>query len=115
MRKTTNFVIIFVLIISLFCVQSPCFAQDMLRKLGRGVANIATGVIEIPKSIQESFYDNGPIAAGTYGVLDGVYKFLLRTGVGVYEVITFPLPFPADYEPIIEPEFLFSPDEPYSF
>ncbi len=79
MKKTTSFVIIFVLIISLFCTQSPCFAQDMLRKLGRGVANIATGVIEIPKSIQESFYDNGPIAAGTYGVLDGVYKFLLRT------------------------------------
>ena len=111
MRKAINLIILFVIIISLVCIQSPCFAQNMLRKFSRGVANIATGPFEILKSIQESFYEDGPIAAGSYGVVDGVYKCLLRTIVGAYEVITFPIPFPAHYEHIVEPEFLFSPHE----
>jgi len=115
MKDIAKFTVIFVLIVSLLCMQSVCFAQNMLRKLGRGTANVVTSAFEIPKSIQEKFYSNGPVAAGTYGLLDGVYKFLVRTVVGVYEIATFPIPFPADYAPIVEPEFLFSPDEPYSF
>jgi len=113
--KKIRFVLIFAIIVSLISIQSPCFADNMLRKLGRGVCNIATSVIELPKSIQESFYDDGPLAAATYGILDGLYKFVARTVVGAYEVVTFPIPIPAHYAPIIEPEFLFSPDEPYSF
>jgi putative exosortase-associated protein (TIGR04073 family) len=87
----------------------------MLRKFGRGIANITTSAFEIPKSIQESLYDDGPVAAATYGLFDGIFKFVVRTVVGVFEVVTFPIPIPADYAPIVEPEFLFSPDEPYSF
>ena len=113
--KKIRFVIILAIIVSLLSIQSPCYAENMLRKLGRGVCNIATSVIELPKSIQESFYDDGPLAAATYGILDGLYKFTARAVVGVYEVITFPVPIPAYYAPIVEPEFLFSQDEPYSF
>jgi putative exosortase-associated protein (TIGR04073 family) len=87
----------------------------MIRKLGRGVANVATGVFEIPISIQEKFYSDGPMAAATYGLFDGIYKLLRRTVVGAYEIVTFPIPFPADYAPIVEPEFLFAPEEPYAF
>lgn len=115
MRKLTKHTVIFVLIISLVSIQSTCYAQNMLRKLGRGVSNVLTGFFEVPKSVQEKFNDNGPVAACTYGVIDGVYRFLVRTVVGVYEVATFPLALPEDYAPIVEPEFLFSPDEPYSF
>ena len=113
MKKIVNLAVISVLIISLVCIQSPCFAQNMLRKLGRGVSNVATSVFEIPKSIQEIFYEEGVVAAGTYGIIDGIYKCLLRTVVGVYEVVTFPIPFPADYAPIVEPEFMFSSDDEY--
>ena len=70
-------------------------------------------IFEIPKSIQDIFYEEGPLAAVTYGILDGIYKCTLRTVAGAYEVITFPIPFPADYAPIVEPEFLFSPDDEY--
>jgi putative exosortase-associated protein (TIGR04073 family) len=111
MARIIRFVLISVLIVSLISVQSPCYAQNMLRKLGRGAANVATSVLEIPKSIQESFYDDGPVAASTYGILDGIYKFAVRTVVGVFEVATFPIPFPSEYMPIVEPEFLFSSDE----
>ena len=78
--------------------------------MGRGAANVVTGVLEIPKSIQEKFYDDGPIAAGTYGLLDGIYKLFVRTVVGAYEIVTFPIPLPDGYKVIVEPEFLLSPD-----
>ena len=113
MKKITKFAIVFVLIMSILYIQSPCFAQNMLKKLGRGLANVGTGVFELPKSVQESFYEDGPIAAVTYGIIDGIYKFLVRTVVGVYEIATFPIPLPADYEHIVEPEFLFSADDDY--
>ena len=115
MRRIANLAIIIILIGSLLSIPSPCFAQNMLRKLGRGVANVVTSPLELPKSIQEVFYEDGPVAAGTYGILEGAFKGIVRIAAGVYEVITFPIPFPADYEPIVEPEFLLSPDEPYSF
>ena len=113
MKKMRRPAVAFAIILSLLCIQSPCFAGDLLRKLGRGTCNVATSAFEIPKSIQEAFYEEGPLAAATYGVLDGVLKFVVRTVVGAYEIATFPLPLPADYAPIIEPEFLFSPDDEY--
>lgn len=111
MGKKTAVIVVSVILIGLFSMQSTCFAQNMLRKLGRGLANVVTGAIEIPKAVQETFYDEGPVAAGSWGLIDGVYKFFARTLTGIYEVITFPIPFPADYAPIVEPEFLFSPHE----
>lgn len=105
-------IIISIIIVSLLAIQSVSFAQNnMLRKLGRGVANVATGAIEVPKAIQETFYEEGPVAAVSWGLLDGLYKFVARTVVGAYEIVSFPIPFPADYAPIVEPEFLFSQEE----
>ena len=102
MKKISACMIIIVLIVSLFCVQSPCFAQNMLRKLGRGVANVTTSTLEVPKAIQESFYDDGPMAAATYGLLDGIYKFIARTVVGLFEIVTFRTA-PPEYEAIFIP------------
>ena len=112
MKKGVSHVLIIVLILTIVCIQSPCYAQNMLRKLGRGTCNILTGALEIPKSVQEVFYDDGPAAAATYGIFDGVYKGIVRTVVGTFEVLTFPFPFPAEYAPIVNPEFLFMPDDP---
>jgi len=102
-------------VISVLFLQVPCEAQTMFRKLGRGVANTLTFPFEVPKSIHEVLYDNGPAAGVTYGLLDGVFKGVIRALTGVYEIITFPIPFPKDYKNIVEPEFLFEPDKPYSF
>ena len=110
MKRAISVVMLSVVIAGVFFIQSDCFAQNnMLRKLGRGLANVGTSAIEIPKSVQDKFYEEGPVAACSWGLLDGVYKFVVRTAVGVYEIVSFPIPFPADYAPIVEPEFLFSP------
>ena len=115
MKRQPVITIILIMILFVMCMQSTCYAQNMLRKLGRGTANIFTSPFELPRSIQQILYDNGPVAGLTYGIVDGAFKTLLRAVVGVYEVVTFPIPFPAEYKPVVEPEFLFEPDGAYSF
>ena len=81
-----------------------------VRKLARGIANTATGVIELPLVIGNVTLEKGPIAGATYGLLVGVGSAVTRTGVGIIELITFPFPLPkSGYAPLLEPEFLFEP------
>ena len=84
------------------------FAQSPVRKLGRGLGNLLFGFLEVPINIVDAAEEDGYIAAVTYGVGKGVGMFALRTGVGIYEVVTFLIPLPFHYEPILEPEFLMS-------
>jgi putative exosortase-associated protein (TIGR04073 family) len=93
-----------VLVLGLSAMNS--FADDAGRKLGRGLANTLFGVAEIPIQIQKTLEQEGSGAAITYGVCKGIGHFLMREGVGIYELITFPIPYPKYYEPILEPEFL---------
>jgi len=83
------------------------FADTPLKKLGRGLANIISCPMEIPYRTGEANVANGPFAAATWGILEGIYRTLVRASVGVYEVVTFPLPWwPSNYGPIIDdPEF----------
>ena len=81
---------------------------DPLKKLGRGVCNAVTFPFEIPNQIQRTNNTDGPMAAYTWGVLKGVGMTALRAVVGVYEIVTFPFPFPEGYKPILtDPEFIF--------
>lgn len=78
-----------------------------MRKLGRGAANVAYGMWELPIKIVEVRDTDGPVAATTLGVVKGLSAALQRTFVGIYEVLTFPFPQPmGTYEPIVNPEFL---------
>jgi len=94
----------------------PVFANvdpvaDPVHKLGRGVANTATGVLELPFSISTVNAQNGPVAAVSWGVLHGVGSAIARTSVGILEVLTFPFPLiGVGYEPIMQPEFLLEPE-----
>ncbi|MBI4354417.1 MAG: exosortase system-associated protein, TIGR04073 family [Candidatus Omnitrophica bacterium] len=78
-----------------------------MRKLGRGAANIAYGMWELPIQIVEVRNRDGAVAATTLGVIKGLSAVFQRTFVGLYEVLTFPFPQPmGSYEPIITPEFV---------
>ena len=92
---------------------SPVWADTMnggraFTKLTRGAVNVLTGWVEIPKRIQETSQDAGPFAGFTWGLLRGVGYGFIRTAAGGYEVLTFPFPAPPDYEPVIQPEYVFS-------
>jgi len=113
-------------------IETPVFAVDnnppgyenivisMGRKLGRGISNVAFGALEIPLHIAEIHFEEGGIAASTFGVLKGCGYFVVRECVGVFEIITFPIPFPfspndpngigAGWGPIMTPEWIITPE-----
>ena len=95
------------LVVFMFVIASPdVFAQNAIRKLGRGLANFTTGFLELPINIVDAAEEDGYIAAVTYGIVKGLAMSVLRTGIGMYETVTFLIPLPFDYEVMLEPEFL---------
>jgi putative exosortase-associated protein (TIGR04073 family) len=83
------------------------------RKLGRGLANIALGVLEVPFRIGIVYEHHGIGAATFWGPIAGIHAALTRIVVGAVEAVTFLLPLPGvGYGPIVEPEFLLNPEEP---
>jgi len=105
-RKAVSVLLVLLLIIS---SAVPSYCDDAIKKLGRGIANIATFPMEIPEQAKRVNQSDGPIAAMTWGFLRGIYMAAIRAVVGVYEVASFPVPYPHDYRPLLDdPEFFFS-------
>lgn len=75
-------------------------------KLLSGIANIATGWIEIPKNINlAGQQQNVPVPGAAIigqGVFQGIWHMLNRTGCGVFDLVTFM--FPAN--PSVDPVFV---------
>ena len=78
-------------------IAPKAWAQDPIHKMGRGVVNVLTGWIEIPKQIHLGSQEENPVVGIGTGVLKGAGLTLLRGGVGIYEAITFAIPYPKDY------------------
>jgi len=74
-------------------IQDPPLAQqDPLRKLGRGLGNIAFGVTELPYTMGRTHRAENANAAFSVGVVRGTWRTFQRVGYGVVEVVTFPFP-----------------------
>jgi len=73
-------------------------------KLGRGLANMVTGVLALPGSVAEGAHENGASGAAV-GLGKGIARTIARELVGVYEFVTFPLPAPRGYRPILDPPY----------
>ena len=114
MNKSLRITVISVLILCIAAITLPAFAQEgsviekMGKKLGRGIVNVATGWVELPKNIYDTSVDtNNPLMGITYGTLKGVGMTVVRTGAGAYDVATFLFPVPENYKPLLSPEFVF--------
>ena len=85
------------------------WAQDPIHKMGRGMVNLLTGWIELPKQFHAGAQEDNPVVGIGRGVLKGAGLTLLRSGIGIYEAITFPVPYPKDfgspYEPLAMPDY----------
>ena len=86
----------------------PMDAGKAFTKFTRGFINIVTGWVEIPKRVQETSYNSGAAAGYTWGILRGIGHGFIRTLAGCYELLTFPFPAPPGYEPVIQPEYIFT-------
>lgn len=108
--------IIVALVISVFflniCVpaalaESESTPGKMAHKFGRGLCNVALSWCEIPKNIMNSCEEINPYAGWFIGLVKGICMTVGRVLTGVWDIVTFPLPIPGDYEPVMEPEFVF--------
>ncbi len=102
-----------VLLATTFAAATATFAEkedqpaghNALRKLGRGFANLLFGIVELPNQITKATSEHGGAGGVTYGIGKGFARWIGREVTGVYEVVTFPVPFPKGYKPIMMPEF----------
>ena len=76
-----------------------------VRKLGRGFAAMTCGVMEVPGNMAKVTREKGPAYGFTLGFVQGLGMIVVRELVGVYEFVTAPIPAPAGYKPIIQPEY----------
>jgi putative exosortase-associated protein (TIGR04073 family) len=115
MNKRT--VLAVVLFIGAGCVQAEKVAghqlseaeeivQDMSSKLWRGVFNVATGWVEVPRQMIKAGKDKGWWAVVPIGVPSGAMMAVTRTGVGVFETATFIAPIDDSYGPIMKPAYV---------
>ena len=90
--------------------------QNPVEKLNRGIANIITSPIEIAKQIDLSWKES-PQTTKNAGasIFSGFFKGLgftfMRMGSGLWDVMTFPFKTPANYEPLMKPEFVLDKED----
>ncbi len=109
MKKVLALVVIAVMVFSL---AAPAFAKTPSDKLARGIGNVATGVLEVPQTIGQEWKKSNNAAVGIFcGLFKGIAQAVARTGSGLWDVITFPLALPKDYEPLYHPDYVFDETE----
>lgn len=80
-------------------------------KLGRGVANLTTGWVELPKQIYTTWKAEGWVTGILQGTVDGVGMLFGRTVAGAYEIVTFPIPIPPEYQPMLQPDYVWQDEQ----
>jgi len=105
------------IIFSFFTVAVALFAVGCAgpeQKLGRGVSNswdiIRLG--EMRRTVEQTAVLSSPGEGYTTGFIRGLDRSVQRTGLGVYEIVTFPFP---PYHPIATRYFSTHPAYPESY
>jgi putative exosortase-associated protein (TIGR04073 family) len=85
------------------------------QKLGRGLNNVVefARMGELQRSMEQAaIFDTPGFGGITTGFIHGINRSIARTGAGVYEVATFPIPNGpnGDYGPIFHPADPVYPD-----
>jgi putative exosortase-associated protein (TIGR04073 family) len=80
-------------------------AQDAATKFGRGIAACALGWLELPGNIYDEGTKNGWLMGATAGFGKGIGMTVVRTLIGVWDLVTFPIPAPDEYNSILKPDY----------
>ena len=101
-----NVISLFALAALVTLFSSGCAGPE--KKLGRGISNTfeITRMGDMRRSVEQTAVFESPSAGYTVGAVHGLTRTVARTGVGLFEVLTFPLPMPGSgYGPIF-PHYL---------
>ena len=86
-----------VVVVSMLGTTPVVWAQDPIHKMGRGMVNVLTGWLELPKHLNLGSQASNPVTGVAAGLMKGTGLALLRIGVGLYEAVTFPIPLPQGF------------------
>ena len=111
MKRMIKGIIVCLAILMVLNIAASSYAQDAGKKLYRGLANILTGWVELPKNMYDTSVEDNILSGLTIGLAKGVGMTIVRTGAGIYETVTFPFPIPEGYNPVLEPEYVFKGKE----
>lgn len=75
------------------------------RKLQRGFLNVALSPLEISNELDKEKKNDTLPPSWIVGTGRGAAFMIGRALVGVYEMVTFPVAYPKDYKPVLQPEF----------
>jgi len=89
----------------LVALVTPARAETAARKFLRGLAGMTTAFLEVPGNMVAETDARGPAEGIPLGFAKGLGMIVPRVLVGVWEFVSAPFPFPADYRPILRPEF----------
>ncbi len=94
--------------LALLLLTAPAIEADTpAQKLGRGLAGMTCGFMELPGNIVKETSSKG-MAGLPNGFAKGLGMIVTRELVGVYEFISTPFPVPADFKPVLQPEYPWS-------
>lgn len=79
------------------------YEKSPLNKLGRGIINTLTCVVEIPAETYKVSEDKDPLVGCTLGLVEGFFTAMLRGLTGIFDTVTFIIP-PYD-KPLMQPEY----------
>lgn len=105
------------IIFPMFAVVAALFVAGCAnpeQKLGRGLSNTAEIVRlgDMRRTIEQTAVFDSPSEAATTGVIRGFDRSMARTGIGLYEVLTFPFP---PYHPVATKYLSVDPVYPDSY
>lgn len=87
---------------------------NMENKMGRGISN-TTEIVrggELRRTMEQTALFDSPDTAYHTGFIRGVNRSLARTGIGIYEIVTFPFP---PYRPVFTKHFAPNPVYPDNY
>ena len=106
-----------VLLMFMLMVAVPASAEELQKpetivgkmafKLVRGVTNVGTSIVELPKQSYLAVRDQGSIGY-VVGPLKGLGMTVYRALLGSVETVAFLVPQPGYYDPMIDPEFVWN-------
>jgi putative exosortase-associated protein (TIGR04073 family) len=112
-----NKVFYFLSLIAVAGLAAGCAGPE--QKLGRGMSNLVefARLGELSRSMEQAaIFDTPGHGGSATGVIHGINRSLERTGAGLYEVLTFPIPNGryGNYDPVFYSQgYLHSPDPAY--
>jgi putative exosortase-associated protein (TIGR04073 family) len=104
-------------LVLLLAFASPALAQEvqkpesvvekMVFKFTRGIANVVTSPMEIPKQSYLTVRDRGAIGY-LIGPLKGIMMTSYRAVIGGVETVFFLVPQPGYYDPMVDPDYVWN-------